>query len=93
MAEFVLVPDEIVFEVMLKEPYYIVDKGTDKEVTVPMVSAMGWNRIPVKYREDCEHETTACDECADTWMMDHYIRITVPGEGVLYLSPDAPTSE
>lgn len=89
MAEFKVTPDEIEFEVMLREPYFT--DITSGEVT-PLVSAMGWSKVPVKYHDDCTHEHTVCDTCADDWMMDHYVRISVPGQGVLYLSPDAPQS-
>ena len=90
MAEFPpfpIHPDEVVFEVMIKDPYFIDIKSGEM---TPMIDFMGWNRIAVKYHQECEHIHTVCDECADTWMEDHFIRITVPDEGVLYTSPDAP---
>lgn len=91
MAEFALMPGEITFEVLLRDPYYIENKDTPEERVVPIPSMLSWGRVEVKYQNECEHETTVCESCANEWEKDHYIRITARGE-LLYISPDYPTS-
>ncbi len=88
-SEFPLTPDNITFEVMLRDPYYIENKDTPSEALVPMTDHMEWGVIPVKYTHECEHETTVCEECANSWLLDHNVRITADGE-LLYISPGAP---
>lgn len=87
-------PDRLTVDLLLKNPSVAVIEpdGTRTELA-PDPRWLDWSTVPlIADPQTCEHVETLCAECADSWGIDYYMKISVDGR-VVWTSPDMPAEQ